>query len=419
MLIATLHKPSELTAYPIWGKADLLELRLDLLGMGIEALKSWKKTHSKPLLITHPHGSFDECKMWLELEPEWMDIPLTWSSDTIEYFCKFTNIVRSAHLNHTQDPNVILKQLLHPKASHFKCVVQGSSTLAGLQALELQKNLANQPFTVFAQGQLAQFTRALTPHWGGWEYTYVHEPITSGQYSTEEAYTRLGNKYRYALIGHQINHSLSPKFHNSSFQKQQHPGTYIKLDIPPNEFDEAIPIIKRLKFHGLSITSPYKLIISNHFDNNKDPINTIVRAHHTYRSSNTDGAACIEILKSQSLKTLGIIGLGGTGVAIAKAAKQHDIKTVLCNRTDHKAQQAAIKLGTEWVCWDQISKIMSCDCLLLCLPRQVSPPKAIQFHPNCHTINYNLADSETSFGKQLFYAQARLQNNLWINSLDA
>ncbi|HJN38132.1 MAG TPA: hypothetical protein QF353_05085 [Gammaproteobacteria bacterium] len=416
MLVATIHSKNELYDQNIWNKADLLELRLDRLNMSTHDLKLWRKSHDKPILLTDPTSSKEDLIPWLELKPEWIDIPFHWGDDAVIHGSQYAKIVRSLHLESHDYSQLTPQQIFHEKASHVKYVFPEGTALDGLKALALQQQFSKSNITLFCQGNLAQGSRFLAPHWGGWEYTYVHHPLAKGQRSLEEAYPQRNSLYRYAIVGHSIDHSLSPAFHNQLFQEQQHPGTYIKLDIAPHEFEEAMTLIQQLKFHGLSITSPYKFNITSHLHQaNQDSVNTVVLKKDNYVGYNTDGIGCMNILKSQPIKCLGIVGLGGTGIAIAKAAKQHQLKTILCNRSNDTTQDIASHLNNPWVKWENIDQLMACDMILVCLPRQVTVPKIIHNHPNFHTVNYQTNDSVDCFGKKLFYSQARLQNQLWVN----
>ena len=175
-------------------------------------------------------------------------------------------------------------------------------------------------------------------------------------------------------------------------------------------------LIQQLNFHGLSITSPYKISITQYLhEKPQTPINTVVLIDQKYIGYNTDGIGCLEALKHQSIDCLGILGLGGTGTAIAKAAKQHKIKTLLCNRSPEKAKNLAKELHTRWVRWQDMNQLINCDILLVCLPKQVPSPNITQHHRHCYTVNYKTNDPVGCFGKQFFYAQAKLQNQLWIN----
>ena len=72
---------------------------------------------------------------------------------------------------------------------------------------------------------------------------------------------------KFAVIGHPIAHSLSPKIFNALFKKYSPPHTYVALDIPTEYLESfLIKVKKEDLYSGLSVTIPHKEKILNYLD---------------------------------------------------------------------------------------------------------------------------------------------------------
>ena len=66
------------------------------------------------------------------------------------------------------------------------------------------------------------------------------------------------NKKHAAVIGHPINHSLSPKIHNYWIKKQGINAIYDKYDVLPQDLEKFILSLKEKKICGINVTVPHK-----------------------------------------------------------------------------------------------------------------------------------------------------------------
>ena len=73
-------------------------------------------------------------------------------------------------------------------------------------------------------------------------------------------------KKKFGIIGHPIEHSLSPVLHNYWFKKYQIDANYSIIDIEEIELPEVVNRIKQRDLHGINITLPYKQKIVPHLD---------------------------------------------------------------------------------------------------------------------------------------------------------
>ena len=61
----------------------------------------------------------------------------------------------------------------------------------------------------------------------------------------------------FAVIGHPISHSLSPKMHNSAFQRRGLISSYEAVEVAPGEVAEALDHLVKLGYRGVNVTVPH------------------------------------------------------------------------------------------------------------------------------------------------------------------
>lgn len=138
-----------------------------------------------------------------------------------------------------------------------------------------------------------------------------------------------GSTTVFGILGHPVEHSLSPALHNPGFEMAGYDGVYIPLDI-----DSTGPFLKRSLQHmnlgGLSVTIPHKIWAYKMADTS-DSLSQICGASNTLlfhrkpggviiEARNSDGPGAIQALKevtSIRKKSVVICGYGGSARAIA------------------------------------------------------------------------------------------------------
>ena len=135
---------------------------------------------------------------------------------------------------------------------------------------------------------------------------------------------------KFAVLGHPIAHSLSPKMHAANFAAIGFEATYEKFDVAPEELADFIRQKQREGYAGLNITVPHKLAVIPLLDHPDESVrrygacNTIkFEADGTLSGYNTDVIGFVEGLKAHGFSLKGkkvvIIGCGGAGSALAAA----------------------------------------------------------------------------------------------------
>lgn len=139
-----------------------------------------------------------------------------------------------------------------------------------------------------------------------------------------------------AVIGHPIQHSVSPAMHNAAIAKMREADSrfndwaYYRFDIAPEDFAEAVPLFYKNNFLGLNLTIPHKvqamdLIYGVSPDAERmGAVNTLVWGEHGYDGFNTDGYGLKNALQADlgvALKGATVILLGSGGAARAAAVQ--------------------------------------------------------------------------------------------------
>jgi len=114
----------------------------------------------------------------------------------------------------------------------------------------------------------------------------------------------------FAILGHPVAHSLSPKLHNAVFHDLGlEDRTYGFCDIPPERLELVLEELRKGKFSGFSVTIPYKQEVMKYLEEISErakkigAVNTILsREDGTLFGDNTDYAGF-----AKSLEEAGVI----------------------------------------------------------------------------------------------------------------
>jgi shikimate dehydrogenase len=143
----------------------------------------------------------------------------------------------------------------------------------------------------------------------------------------------------YAILGHPVYHSLSPKLHNAVFHEMGlEDRKYEFCDVPPEKLEDVLEELRKGKYSGFSVTIPYKQTVMKYLEEVSErakrlgAVNTILsREDGTLFGDNTDYFGF-----AKSLEEAGVLNskvqipkpnalvLGSGGVAQAVIAVLHD-----------------------------------------------------------------------------------------------
>lgn len=137
-------------------------------------------------------------------------------------------------------------------------------------------------------------------------------------------------KLTYGLIGHPVEHSLSPAMHNAAFKSLGIDAEYRLFDILPPDLEKFLKDLIKNKISGVNVTVPHKvkakefLEVSASLDEHArklGAVNTIKIENGALKGFNTDGPgfyrSLIEDLKFEPEgRTVFVLGAGGAARAI-------------------------------------------------------------------------------------------------------
>jgi shikimate dehydrogenase len=157
------------------------------------------------------------------------------------------------------------------------------------------------------------------------------------------------------VIGHPIEHSMSPIMWNPALQELGLDYIYVAFDVHPDNLEKAINGVRALEIKGVNVTLPHKKTIIKYIDE-VDPlalrigaINTIKNEEGVLKARNTDAGGAKKSLLEKGLKISGknilILGSGGVSRAIAYILAEEAGKIVLTDLIEKRAKLVAIEIN--------------------------------------------------------------------------
>ena len=217
----------------------------------------------------------------------------------------------------------------------------------------------------------------------------------------------------YAVFGHPISHSLSPRIH-AAFGKQAGIAlNYVAIDAPTDTFAAVLARFADAGGRGANVTLPLKQeafrlsASASDFAQRAGAVNTLTRLDAGWRGDNTDGAGLIRDLTGRhgldlrERRTL-LLGAGGAARAAAHALLDAGIgELVIVNRNPERADALADAIGlpkrvhTRY--WNDLANLGSFDLVVnatsagvaretLHLPFALVAPRAL-----CYDLSYGAA----------------------------
>lgn len=142
------------------------------------------------------------------------------------------------------------------------------------------------------------------------------------------------------LIGHPVNHSLSPIIYRYLCPKFNESCTYDLKDIEKDAFEQDLAMILE-NYDGFNITIPYKRRVARQFPQSGNvAVNCMIKESGQWRARNTDIDGFLLALKYHGIdiedKKVAILGAGGAAIAAILAARKMNANITLFNRTIEK-----------------------------------------------------------------------------------
>ncbi|TFG17929.1 MAG: shikimate dehydrogenase, partial [Promethearchaeota archaeon] len=101
-----------------------------------------------------------------------------------------------------------------------------------------------------------------------------------------QPFTLTGHTHVFCIIGHPVEHSMSPTMWNPALQELGLDYVYVAFDVHPNNLAKAVDAFRILDIKGANVTIPHKNAILPYLDE-IDPIAKKMGAINTVK--NEDG----------------------------------------------------------------------------------------------------------------------------------
>lgn len=139
-----------------------------------------------------------------------------------------------------------------------------------------------------------------------------------------------------AVLGHPIQHSISPAMHNAAIQKMRlkesrfNDWNYFRFDVPAEDLAQGLALLHQHNFLGLNLTIPHKVDALSLIDGistdgkRMGAVNTLVWGELGYHGFNTDGYGLqcgLEQDLGVQLQGATVLLLGSGGAARAAAVQ--------------------------------------------------------------------------------------------------
>lgn len=188
------------------------------------------------------------------------------------------------------------------------------------------------------------------------------------------------------VIGYPIKHSRSPLMHNKWLAQHGIEGTYVPIEIAPEELETRLAALAADGLKGINVTIPHKEAIFALAGERDDAaqkigaVNTVVFRNHKgkhggFLGINTDAKGFIANLETarSDWKTgpALVLGAGGAARAVVYGLMQAGVKEIrIANRTRQRAETLASDLAApghrlQVIEWDTISTQMGDIALLV------------------------------------------------------
>lgn len=148
-----------------------------------------------------------------------------------------------------------------------------------------------------------------------------------------------------AVIGHPIEHSLSPTIHNAGFESLGVDWAYVALDVDVDRLPSVLQLCRSGALAGLSVTMPLKTATFDSLES-VSPSATVLRSVNTVscddagrlRGHSTDGDGLVDSLLEEGIDLRGravmVLGWGGAARSVVDALRRHDVDRVsVANRS--------------------------------------------------------------------------------------
>ncbi|MFQ5741097.1 MAG: type I 3-dehydroquinate dehydratase [Acidobacteriota bacterium] len=353
------------------GQVPFIETRLDYLntlsipelpaGAGTEFIATCRPERQGGRFSGPEQTRIEVLRSAVDRGFQWVDLELDAQGD--EGLAGSSGVVRSCHSFGPlpADLSALLERLRRRGGEVFKLALSVSNTRELVRLLQWMETLApDPPHVVLAMGALGQPARYLGALLGNsWTYVAEHEKraAASGQFGLHDARLCFPEKPSqevpivYGVIGHPVQHSLSPPLHNGLFRHHRVNGVYFPFALDDLDAWFSYVSKSRLRFNGFSVTLPFKTAVLRFLKRMHSPVqavNTLTREESGWAGFNTDLEGFLAPLKSRcSLKgkRAVVIGNGGVAHTVVAALRKEGVQLTVVGRDGEKVDRFARLYG--------------------------------------------------------------------------
>ena len=145
----------------------------------------------------------------------------------------------------------------------------------------------------------------------------------------------------FSIFGNPVSHSISPIMHNLALNALHINGCYIKTQL--EDGSKIIDKFNALKLNGANVTVPHKEFAYelcdelDEFAKDIGAVNTLVKKGNKIVGYNTDAPGFYKAISSfEKIKSVLILGAGGTAKAIASILQKNALHVEVLNRSEKR-----------------------------------------------------------------------------------
>ena len=152
------------------------------------------------------------------------------------------------------------------------------------------------------------------------------------------------------VMGHPVEHSLSPRFQNLFIEETGVDAVYVAFPCPPERLPEALAGLHAAGVHGLNLTIPHKeaalrFVVPDALAMRIGAVNTLVRAEDGWHGTNTDAEGVVAAARALGFapgQRVLLLGAGGAARAAAWALAEAGAGEIaVANRSAARAEALA------------------------------------------------------------------------------
>jgi shikimate dehydrogenase len=142
---------------------------------------------------------------------------------------------------------------------------------------------------------------------------------------------------KFAIFGNPVEHSKSPLMHNAAFKELGFDGEYFKVLL--EDGSKLKEKFFEFNLSGANITVPHKEAafraadVLDSFAKRVGAVNTLVLKDNKLYGYNTDAPGFVQSIKKYNIKSVLILGAGGTAQAVAPALRDANYSVEILNRS--------------------------------------------------------------------------------------